>query len=164
MLQAKADKAEQYSRRNCLRLSGIPETTDESVDDKVMEVATAIDADLTIGEIDRAHRLGKPRGEVNKIKPQDIIIKFISYRSRQKLLRNKRNLRESGYPRVFLNEDLTYIRDKIFYSTRKLAKDKVITSTWTKDGVILVKDVDSRIHRVETFADLEKFKGKIPSS
>ena len=31
-LVEKADKSEQYSRRNCLRLSGIPETADESVD------------------------------------------------------------------------------------------------------------------------------------
>ena len=84
MLEVKVDKAEQYSRRYCLRLSGLPETKDESVDGKIMELAAAIDADLTITEIDRAHRLGKPRGEASKTKPRDIIIKFISFRAHPK--------------------------------------------------------------------------------
>ena len=127
LLGVKVDKAEQYSHRNCLRLSGLSETKDESVDEKIMELAVAIDADPTITEID--HRLGKPRGEASKTKPRDMIIEFISFRARQKVLRNRRKLRENGYTRVFVNEDLTYTRDRIFYSTRKLAKDKVIMSS-----------------------------------
>ena len=43
-LESKADRAEQYSRRNCLRLSGIPEEKGESVDSIVMNIASAIEA------------------------------------------------------------------------------------------------------------------------
>lgn len=44
------DKAEQYGRRICLRLSGLTETQSVSVDTKVMELANAVGADLTIKE------------------------------------------------------------------------------------------------------------------
>ena len=91
-LENKADRAEQYSRRNCLRLSGIPESKGESVDDKVLEIANTVGANLSIQEIDQTHRLGKMRGTESSGKPRDIIIKFTSYRARQKLLHNKKNV------------------------------------------------------------------------
>ena len=82
-LEAKTDLAEQYSRRNCLRISGVPETADENTDDYICDFAHALDVDLTINGIDRSHRVGKPvTGFRNK--PRDIIVKFVSYRMRAK--------------------------------------------------------------------------------
>ena len=54
-LEVKVDRAEQYSRRNCLRVSGIPETDGESVEEKVLEIATAVESDISISDIDRSH-------------------------------------------------------------------------------------------------------------
>ena len=101
MLEAKDNKAELYSRRNCLQLSGVPETKDESVDEKMLELATAINADFTFTEIDIAHRLRKQRGEASKIKPRDIIFKFINYSARQKLHRNQGKQRKWIYTCTF---------------------------------------------------------------
>ena len=82
-LEIKVDRAEQYSRRHCLRVCGIPETAGESVDEKIIEMATALDSDISIDDIDRSHRLGKPRRSNGQtVKPRDIIIKFTSYRAR----------------------------------------------------------------------------------
>ena len=114
-LEEKTDKSKQYSRRNCLRLPGISETADESVDVKVLEVAEAIGFDLVLEEIDRTHRLGRPKGSQGVVRPRDIIIKFTSYRSRQKMMRNEAKLKQTGYLRAFLNEDLTATRDQIFF-------------------------------------------------
>ena len=80
-LEIKVERAEQYSRRNCLRVCGIPETAGESVDEKIIEMATALDSDILINDIDRSHRLGKPRRSNGQtVKPRDI--KFTSYRAR----------------------------------------------------------------------------------
>ena len=60
-LEIGADRAEQYRRRNCLRLSGIPENDGESVDDKVLQVAEEVAGGITTIDIDRNHRLDRPR-------------------------------------------------------------------------------------------------------
>ena len=65
---------------------------------------------------------------------------MIHYRSRQKFFTNKKQLKESGFKGVFINEDLTFIRDKIFYQAWKMLKNKFIHGTWTKDGIIMIKE------------------------
>ena len=56
---------EQYSRRSCLRIAGTNEPQDgnEDVTQKVMELAQSIAAPISIHDIDRAHRVGKPRDD-----------------------------------------------------------------------------------------------------
>ncbi|KAH3738745.1 hypothetical protein DPMN_045388 [Dreissena polymorpha] len=70
------DANEQYSRRNSLRIFGIPESekSNESTDTIVMNLCKSLGADVSIGEIDRSHRTGKPGGG----RPRPIIAKFIS--------------------------------------------------------------------------------------
>lgn len=165
-LELKCDRAEQYSRRNCLRLSGVSESDDEIVDNSVLEIAAAIDANITIFEIDRSHRLGKPRLSSNssKNKPRDIIIKLTSYRSRQILLKHKSKLKDKGYKGVFLSESLTTARDNVFFQARKLVKDKEVSSAWTSDGTIIVKDNNLKIHRLESQHDLDQLKSELGSA
>ena len=128
-------------------------------------MATAVEADISINDIDRSHRMGKPRRTSGQsAKPRDIIIKFTSYRARQKLLKNKSKLRSKGFPNVFVNEHLTSLRDKIFFETRKLAKNRLINSTWTSDGTIIVKDKHLKFHCLETHQDLETLKSNVDSS
>ncbi|KAH3738900.1 hypothetical protein DPMN_045543 [Dreissena polymorpha] len=56
-LTLQADRAEQYSRSNCLRVTGIPETKDnEDTDEIILDMAIEIGANLSIEEIDRSHR------------------------------------------------------------------------------------------------------------
>ena len=163
-LELKVERAEQYSRRNCLRMSGISETDNESVDEKGMQVTTAIGSDIALCDIDRCHRLGRPRTTTSgnqMARPRDIIIKFTSFRARQKVLKNKSKLRASGFTNVYVNENLKATRVNIFFQTRKLVKDKLIHSTWTSDGTIIVKDKHLKIHRLESHRDLERFKSSM---
>ena len=96
--------------------------------------------------------------------PRDIIIKFTSYRARQKLLKNKSKLRSKGFNNVYVNENLTALRDNIFYEARKLARDRLITSAWTSDGAIIVKDKHLKFHRLESHQDLERLKSSVGTS
>ena len=102
-LEGAVEQAEQYSRRNLLRMSGIPEDPNESTDSIVVDIATAISVDLDLSEIDRSHRVGKPRAG----RPRDIIIKFLTYRARQKLYKSRTLLKDRGHKGVYINEDLT---------------------------------------------------------
>ena len=82
-LESAADAAEQYSRRNCLRISGLEETDRENTDNILFDIAEAIDVNIDLRDIDRSHRLGKPGTEgVPRTKPRDIIVKVVSYRVR----------------------------------------------------------------------------------
>ena len=47
-LEAKVDAAEQYSHRNCLRVTGVPKNSSENTDDHVVVMAKAIGVDISV--------------------------------------------------------------------------------------------------------------------
>ncbi|WAR01431.1 hypothetical protein MAR_007989 [Mya arenaria] len=156
------DKPNQYSRRNCLRVSGIEEGQGESTDKIVIDLIKAIGADVSLDQIDRTHRLGKPRTmgpnqPANK-RPRDIFIKFVSYRLRQPVYKSRTKLKSAGYKMVFINEELTKQRAELFSRTRRLFKEELVDSVWTFDGVIFIKDKSQNVHRIETPDAFESFK------
>ena len=54
------DSLEQYSRRNSLRIAGIPEEEGEETDKIVLGLAANLNIELNQTEIDRSHHVGKP--------------------------------------------------------------------------------------------------------
>ena len=135
-LEAQMDASEQYSRRNSLRISGIPETVNEDTDQVVLHVAETVGVNILPSEIDRSHRLGKPGNRQTR----DILVKFTTYRARERVMKNRRDLKTSELKGVFVNEDLTKIRSKLLFEARKCAKTKHLLGAWSSDGRILVKD------------------------
>lgn len=164
--ETKNDRSDQYSRRNLLRICGIPEKQDESTDQIVLEVAEAVGAQITIDEIDRSHR-ARPIKPIqmgrnsNTPRPRDIIVKFVSYRARSKLQTNKSKLKDSKFKGVFVNEDLTRTRSLLFQKARNLVKEKRVNGTWTIDGVIIIKDKQDRKFRIETAKELNDLISKL---
>ena len=154
-LELKADQAEQYSRRNCLRISGFNEDPDGNTDNIVMQLAADIDSDVQLHEVDRSHRVGNPTRQRGK--PRDIIIKFATYRSRQKFYRQRKLLKERGHEGVFVNEDLTKHRSALLFEARKLSRVDLIQGAWSSDGNILVKDNAAVVHRINKLGDLFQF-------
>ena len=108
-LEGATDQAEQYSLRNCLKISRVPknDASDESTDDIVMKLARAIDVDLSLQDIDRSHRLGKPESEgIARPRPRDIVFKA-TYRARARFYKAKVLTKDRGYRSVFVNKHLT---------------------------------------------------------
>lgn len=166
-LEYRIDEMEQYSRRTCLKISGIPEprsnTNNEDTDSKVLSVINDIilrsnDRKLSLREIGRTHRVGERKSG----KIRDIIIRFISYRDRALVFSNKKNLKGSNDQntdsKLYVNEALTAKRAGLFKKTRQLKRDKLIGNCWTHDGKILVRNIadDKTIH-VKTEEDLTQF-------
>lgn len=141
---------EQYSRRNCLRIFGIPETENESTDDEVIKFAKSrLDVQIDPSEIDRSHRIGKPGSP----SPRHIIVKFLSYSVRQRVIKNRRRLKGTG---IVVKEDLTKYNQSLLQEAKKLAKVK---SAWSHDGKILaLVDVNGieRKQKISDLSDLER--------
>ena len=92
-IAAETDKQEQYSRRNCLLIHGIPENKNENTDMLAMEVIdTKMDIKIAENDIDRTQRIGKPK---TNGKPRPVIIKFVQYNDRKKVFSSKKSITES---------------------------------------------------------------------
>ncbi|XP_053376808.1 uncharacterized protein LOC128547720 [Mercenaria mercenaria] len=120
-------------------------------------MATAVGSDLSLQEIAVSHRVGKPR---SSDKPRDILVKFISRRSRDKLLKKRSLLKSNGYEGIFVNEDLTKYRSELLFEAKQLVKRKHIIGAWSTDGTILVKvtkDKKVSVHRIHTKRDINRF-------
>ena len=127
-LQLKQDDAEQYSRRMCLRISGIPESTNEDVTQKVLDFAMTVNSTISPGDIDRAHRVGAPSSASTSIdgatetKIREIIIKLTNSNARLNLLRGRAVLRTNNVKGVFISEDLTPARKKLAFECRRIKR------------------------------------------
>ena len=128
------DRMEQYSRRESIRISGLPEPAEESEEklrDSIVELGAAIGVNLQPTTISVCHRLG--RRVAGKRRP--VICKFVARTSKIALLSSKKNLKgKEEYKGIYINEDLTRIRSKLFHKARQ--DDKVKNAT-TKDGKVI---------------------------
>ncbi|WAQ93585.1 hypothetical protein MAR_006056 [Mya arenaria] len=152
---------EQYSRRNSLRISGVHEREGESTDDIVTKLVSDLGSSVSLDEIDRSHRVGRPRRN-DPAKPRDIIVKFTSFRARQKLYSVRSQAKHCpNLKKVFVNEDLCKAQSDVFYLARSLVRKGNINSAWTSDGVILIRDNDMHLHRVTKARELDNFQSII---
>ena len=114
-LETRIDDNEQRSRNGCLLIHGVMESERENTDDIALDIINNELGlrDLCIDNIQRSHRLGprkKPTNQRNlrsiatTIKPRPIIIRFASYRDRQKVFLAKSNLKGK---KMMITENLT---------------------------------------------------------
>ena len=118
--EEKLDDAEQYSRRSCIRIFGIPLSSgSESSDDciaKVKKVFEEIEVDVPEDEIDRAHRIGKKYREDGK-NEQAMIVKFTSWKYRTAVYRARKKANKK-----YIQLDLTSRRAGLLKDAKKKAE------------------------------------------
>ncbi|XP_048251677.1 uncharacterized protein LOC124128026 isoform X1 [Haliotis rufescens] len=145
---------EQYSRRYSLRIRGLPESKDENTEALVMEVLRDLHLDLTASDIDRCYRVGK----INMDRNRQVIVKFVNFLTRNKVISNRRMLRQNRSS-VYINEDLTKYQSKLFKLTRDLKAKHLISSTWTYDGRVYVEEQPGGVMRViQCECDLDSYR------
>ncbi|KAK4296135.1 hypothetical protein Pmani_002463 [Petrolisthes manimaculis] len=91
-LKEALDQQEQYTRRNNLRITGIKEKETEDVAEMSMDLINKNVCELepiTIDDVDRVHRVGRRRDDGV---PRPILIRFSTYRARQRVYTNRRKL------------------------------------------------------------------------
>ena len=134
---------EQYSRRENIRIYGIPESNSHNNRDdgetSLLKIATAVQIDLEPKDI-QIHRLGK-RKYSTSAKPRPIIARFISYKKRNQFLYSKSKLKETGeFNNAYITEDLTTLRSKLFnYIKNECDGEFVLVHTYSYNGSIRTK-------------------------
>ena len=165
-VEKRLEEIEMYSRRNSVRMHGIPEleptedndgnTVRESTDNIIVKICEEIGANVFHDNIDRSHRVGRKSTEG----PRPILCKFTSHKHKLAILRLKKKLEDVdtkrlfGADKIYVNEDLTKQRASVAKEARSLKKQKAIADTWTKDGVIFIKTNQNNIVRVTRFENL----------
>lgn len=174
-LNDRVDELEQYGRQNSVRITGIPESSNEDTDKLVMALVSAVGAEIKLG-IDRSHRVGVKKDGV----PRPVIAKFIAYGDKRALITSRTKLAKIGgdkiFPnlawplppvgwsgpkpfshRVFINDDLTKTRAEAVGRARALKTSGKIKDVWDLNGKIFIKTKDDKVHIITKRADLAKF-------
>lgn len=131
------DSLEQYSRRNCLLIHGIPEPcesiVEEDTDALVINVLSQkLGLQVDKAHLDRSHRLGRrnPQSGIRS-KPRPVIAKFVSYNTRSDVFRQKRKLKGTG---MGITESLTKQRMLLY---KAVSEHRNVSSAWSIDGRII---------------------------
>ncbi len=142
MLQSKVDQLEQDQREANVRVIGFPEqdNTDADIRTKLIQLVGA--SDKSAENIISTSRMGRVKDD----RPRDLIIKFTSKKARDEFYSlRKRTPKDNENRKVYINEDLTESRAKLFYDARQLVKRSKLYGTWTQNGSIMVKVTETSI-------------------
>ena len=108
-LTERLSEQEQYSRRNCLIVHGIPETPQpENTDQKITEAAKQhLGIELRPEALDRSHRIGPRLDKTGKPRARPLVVKFVDYNSRAAFYRLRAKFKGSN---IYVHESLTQER------------------------------------------------------
>lgn len=148
LLKYENDRIEQYSRRWTIRVHGLVEPDDETNDklvESMVKIGNTCGVPLQPADISVCHRNGPTKrrnGEINK--KRVILCRFISRNTRNLVLAGKKNLRaKEEYNGVYVNEDLTQLRARLFAKARN---HSAVENAITRDGRIICYMKDKRQH------------------
>jgi hypothetical protein len=147
-LRQNIDNLEQYTRRNSIRVFGVPERDGENVEDTVLKIfQEKLELQIDKRNIDRCHRVGQRKNNINRA----IIVKFTSYKYRSQVYTNKKKLKGL---KIVIREDLTKMRQMLLVEMKEAFDSKNI---WTFDGTIYVA-INNKKFVVRTLDDVNKIK------
>ena len=127
-LRLQNDALEQYGRRSSLRITGISEDredTTKAVVDLANEVLE-LDPPLQEQDIDVSHCLKKPRNAPEG-EPRPIIVRFMTITDWYRVISERKTLKnynEDNRKKIYIDEDLTTYRARLFKTTRSLQAKK----------------------------------------
>ena len=147
------DKLEAYTRKDSLRINGIPfeeGETSAQLEDKILNIAQKIGVTINRGDISVTHRL-----KADKKGGVPAIVKFSTRRCKDAVFSAKKNMK--GMPDmndVFISEDLTRLRFRTLLSAKKCKDFKSIS---TKNGKLFVWRINhDHPVKIESPLDLRK--------
>ena len=142
-LEKQVNNTEQNNRKNNIEVDGIPSfVTDEDLRGVVATLFNHItESDITIGDIEVAHRLyskSSPKPTIVRLK-RNIIEELKSKEARRKL---KDIAAKMNFPRgtqIFLNDNQSPSMRSLSYNARLLKSNNIIFDTWFSNAAIRIK-------------------------
>ena len=143
---------QQYTRRNNIEIVGIPETvTQESLEEKVIQLAGALNVPLKSSDIEACHRLFKSKKSKNPQQPKVTIVRFVNRKHAELLHRKKKNFKKVSLTDIGLSKHKIYINNNLcpFYSiimgkASQLFREKKIFKYWSYNGVVNIMESDGQ--------------------
>ena len=141
VLERKCHANEQYSRRECLEILGIPaEVGDKDIEKKVLEVLDAIGSPVNTDLVEDCHRIPS-KGFSKKV-----ILKLSHRKDSRRVLLNKtkskqlkpESLNLPDGVKICINKSLCPYYKKLWTKLRKLWDTKRILSFWVSNGSIRI--------------------------
>lgn len=171
MIKQDLNNAEQYSRRDCLELRGIPVQRNENCNDVVKSVGLLIGVEVKDQDISVSHRLAARSNNTSRAgssrNDPAIIVKFVRRDVRDKFYTSRKYLRDKstkdiGLTRVaehkiYIGESLTQHNRKLFNLCLEKKKQLNYKFIWTSVGRTLIrKDESSPVISISEIKDLDK--------
>ena len=171
IVQDVQDDLEQYTRRDCLELRGIPERIGENTNEIVMKIASTIGVVVEESDISISHRLGIKQNFHSQRSFKAIIVKFTRRTKREEMYAAKSKLKDVGindlgYTRfgnskIFMVESLTSKRKELFKHCVQAKKSEVYRYLWTRQGKIYMrKNDDSPAIHITSTSVLDRILNK----
>ena len=164
----KYNDMEQYSRRECLEIHGIPQPQDpksENTNDVVLRVGKLMGVNLSQEDISVSHRLPTSTKYKGKRSEPLIIVKFVRRDMKEKFYRARKQLKgftthDIGYHvsrNIYINESLTEINKELFRACLKAKRELQYTYIWTSNGnIFLRKDEHSDVISIKKKDDIAR--------
>ena len=135
-MSMKIDELEQTNRRTNLRIVGLPEEEDEDVTSKVIDLTRdkLKMENIQQNDFEFIQRLGAKHCKPSR----DVMVRCSNITIKNQIYSRRKSLRSSNNP-VYINEDLTNQRGKLFYHARKLKKAGKLFGVWSQEGNIMIK-------------------------
>ena len=144
--ELKVHELEQYDRRQNLIFEGVPQFQNENVTEIILSLASKLDVNLTANDISIEHRLPVkgPRlnseSNVTNRRHPGIIVRFISRQKRNEMYLNRMKSKDisdfpvQGMNKLYVNENLTQRRKRLFWLAKQKAKELDYKFIWTSNG------------------------------
>lgn len=169
-VEGKYNDLEQYSRRECLEIHGIPPpdgNEEENINCIVSKIGELVGVKIDEDDISISHRLPTSAKYKGKRAIPAIIAKFVRRDLKESLYRARKELKQFttsdiGYfaeNKIFINESLTEPNKALYRNCLKVKREKDFNFIWTTNGKIYMrKDRDSRVIHIRNTCDLAKLQ------
>ena len=160
-VESALEETQQYLRRDCLEINGVPISSYENPNQLVKKVGLLAGVEIDDRHIAAAHKLPDSKNVKNRL-----IVKFIQRDKREELYKHRKNLVgknishlpsvEDGNGKIFINESLTSYRKRLFGRIREYKRNNNLKYLWTSNGKIMLKVNDTSPTQV--FVTHEQFE------
>lgn len=159
---------EQYSRRECLEIHGIPQPQDpkaEDTNDIAVKIGELMGVKVSQEDISVSHRLPMSMKYKGKRSQPSIIVKFVRRDVKEMYYRARKQLKgfttkDIGYAamsNIYINESLTEKNKELFRACIKAKRELQYTFLWTTNGnIYLRKDEHSVVINIRKKDDIAK--------
>lgn len=129
---------EQYSRKECIEVAGIPSNiAHEDLEGTIIKLLAKINCHVSVKEIEACHRISK--------KTDNVILKFSRRKDSDFALKWKKKLMDADLTdigingKVYINESLSPMNKSLRYKCKKLWEVDLLFGFWSYGGKVFMR-------------------------